>query len=133
MRLGGADEFQRQVSPPTVVGVDQRAVHLGAFLDGGRGNPCSHARPVGLLGQLLADLRQSILAVGLVDMRQPLRSCAHERDAAPQKGTGRTHLRGRDVVGARARSLQGLGGFSLLVAGYHAMIRDERAPVPRFL
>jgi hypothetical protein len=89
-RLGGVDAIALQLGHQTVRGSDQRAVQREALRDGGLGQPCSHACPVGLIGQLFAALRKSILAGGLRDMRQPRCSLTHEMDPAPQEVRGHT-------------------------------------------
>lgn len=50
----------------------------------------------------------------------------------PKPPVQQSHVMGHHG-GARARSGQGLGGSSLLVAGDQARRREERAPVPRLL
>jgi len=56
-----------------------------------------HAVPGGLGGELFANLRQIVLAVGLLDMGQELRSFAHQVGPASQEVTGGPHLRWIDV------------------------------------
>lgn len=54
-------------------------------------------RPVGLLGDFLADLGQVILTIGSLDMGQQGCALAHERHSTPQQVPGGTHLGGIHV------------------------------------
>jgi hypothetical protein len=68
--LGGLDNRPLEVREQAVVVPNQRKLHLDALLDGRIREALGHAGSVRLVGQLLADLRQVILAVGLLDMGQ---------------------------------------------------------------
>ena len=74
-----------QVVAYLVVGTNEREVYLNALCHGGIGKPFRDASPVRLLGQLLSNLGQIGLTVGMLDMREHLGPCACEMHAAPQR------------------------------------------------
>jgi len=68
MVYGGLEEGKLQSGEPLVVGGEQRQVDLNAFWHGGIGNALGDPILVRFVGDLLAELRQVILAVGVLDM-----------------------------------------------------------------
>jgi hypothetical protein len=60
------------------------------------GKALGYAISVGFVGEVLADLGQVILAVGMLDMGQELSALAHQVDAAPQEIAGGAPLGGID-------------------------------------
>ncbi len=97
VRLGRCEDGQLHVAQPLVGVANQRAVDCDALVHRGIGKPLADAGAVGLIGNLLANRGQVVLAVGLLDMGESLGSCAHEVYPAPEEITGRAHLRGVDV------------------------------------
>jgi hypothetical protein len=57
---------------------NQRAVACEALVHRGIGQPLGAAGAVGLIGNLLANRGQVVLAVGVLDMGESLDSCAPE-------------------------------------------------------
>jgi hypothetical protein len=74
----------------------------------------SHAVAVGVVGDLLADLRQVVRAVGLLEMGQEFRPFAHAREAAAQKvpcgphGSGIDRGLGQHAAAPQHRNLLGI-------------------------
>jgi hypothetical protein len=60
------------------------------------GKAFGHAVSVGLVRELLVDLREVVLASGILNMSQELSPFAHQMHAAPEQVTGRAHLGGVD-------------------------------------
>jgi hypothetical protein len=84
---------------------------------------------VGLIGHLLANRGQVVLAVGLLDMGEYLGSCAHEMYPAPEEIPGGAHRRGIDVglrEHAPAQEDRDVLGIDSVVVGCAAM---DRFPV----
>jgi hypothetical protein len=71
---------------------NQPQVDLEALVHRGIGQALGHALAVGFGGDVLAELGQVILAVGLLDMGEELRPLAPQVDAAPQEIAGRPQL-----------------------------------------
>jgi len=76
--FGRLDEIDLQVGQQAVLMADQGQVHLDALLDGGIRKPFGYAVSVRRISRLLAELRQVVLAVGILDMGQEL--CPLETD-----------------------------------------------------
>jgi hypothetical protein len=94
MRLGGLAASQGQSRAPVVGGSEPRAVPRDALLDGRLRPSCGHPVPVGLVGQLRADLREVVLTLGMLAMGQPLGPLTPERPAAPAQSAGGAQLSG---------------------------------------
>ena len=92
MRCCGLDERQLQVGQQVVVGIDQREVDLNALLDGRLGEALRHAGSVRLVCELLADRREVVLTIGILDMGQELGPFAREMQPAPEQVSGGTPL-----------------------------------------
>jgi hypothetical protein len=108
-RFGGIAKGHLRVAEPAVVVLDQREIAGDALLPGWIRQALGHARSVGLVGELRAELGPVLVAVGRWDMRQQRGPLAHERPAAPEQITRRTHL----------------GGVTLSL-GEHAAAEQER-------
>jgi len=65
---GGLHERQLQSARQTVVIVNQGQVDCNALLHGGIRKPLDNPRAMSLIGDLLSNLGQVILAVGVLDM-----------------------------------------------------------------
>jgi hypothetical protein len=74
--------------------VNQGKVDFDTLLHGGIGKPLSDAVAVRFRGDLLADLGQVILAVGVLDMGQQFGPFAPEIDPAPEQVPGGAHRGG---------------------------------------
>ena len=74
--------------------IDQCEVDFDALLHGWIRKALGHALPVDLVGELLATLREVILTIGILDMREQLGPFALEMHTAPEPITRRTHLSG---------------------------------------
>ena len=97
VRLGGLDETQLQAGPQAIIGVEQREVHSEALVDSRRGKPFGHTASVSLVRELFMDLRQMVLAVGMLKMGQELSPLAQEMYPAPEEIARGPHLRWIDV------------------------------------
>jgi hypothetical protein len=97
MLPGGCDDMALH-SAAELVGVpEQCAVHRQALLHGGIRKPLGHPGAVGLIGHLVATLRQVVLTSGILDVRQELRTLAHERQPPSEQSTSGPHGGGRDI------------------------------------
>ena len=95
--LGRGAAGQLQVTAQLGVVAQQREIACDALGSRGIGTPLGAAVAVGLLGHLLANGRQGILAVGVLDMGQERSPFAQAVEAAPEPSTGRAHRRGRAI------------------------------------
>jgi hypothetical protein len=80
-----------------VVGAEQREVHFNALLDSRAGKAFGHSALVGLIRELLVDLREIVLAVDILNMRQELGPFAQEMHAALEQASGAAHFGGIDL------------------------------------
>jgi hypothetical protein len=92
-----------------------------------------HPGTVGCVGNLLADLGQVLLAVGMLPMRSQCRPVAHQVGAAAEQGAGGAHRSRRDRGGwkpAAAEPCRTLVGIDLGVLGLAAVpgFHVERMP-----
>jgi hypothetical protein len=94
--LCGLDHRPLEVSEQAVVVANQRQIHLDTLLDGEIRKALGDAGSVRLVGELLANLRQVILAVGLLDMSQSFGPFAPQMDPAPEEVSGGAPLGGID-------------------------------------
>jgi hypothetical protein len=78
-------DAQLDGAEPRVVVVNERESHGAALLAGRLGNPRRHPLPVRFGGELRAELGQVSLALGLLDLGQPLRPLVHQRPPAPEQ------------------------------------------------
>lgn len=95
--VGGVDNVELQVAEQVVVVIDQREVDCDALLHGRIGKAFGYALPVGLVGELFADLGQVVLAVGLLAVGSPRCARAPQVHSAPEQVPGRPHRRGIDI------------------------------------
>jgi hypothetical protein len=127
--LGSGHEVSRQIAEALVVGAKQGEVHVDALLHGGIGTPLGHAVTGGLLGNLLPDLGQVVLTVGVLDVGQALGPCAREIQAAPEQIPGGAPL-GRIHLGVGAHPAtqepRNLVRIERVVLGLAAMDRRHR-------
>jgi hypothetical protein len=124
MCFGRLDETELQIGQQAVVVADQGEVHLHAFLDCRIRKPFSHAASVRLISQLLADLRQVVLPVGILDMGQEFSPLAHEMHAAAQQVPCGPHGSGIDIgLGQHAAAEQhrNLMSIDLVIFGLAPM------------
>src|SRR5262245_19757418 len=75
------EEFQ--LVEQLVIEIDQGQVGSNAGLNGRIGEALSHTGAVGSVSDLLANLRQVVLTVGVLDMNQQLGSFTHQVSATP--------------------------------------------------
>src|SRR5262249_18102985 len=80
--LAGDEEFE--LVEQAVIEVDQRQVRRDAGLNGRIGEALGHPATIGSVSDLLADLRQVVLTVGVLDMNQQCSPLAHEVSATAQ-------------------------------------------------
>jgi len=78
MVCGGLADRQLQLGEQLVVGGDQRQVDLKTFWHGGIRKALGDSLPVRFVGDLLAELRQVVLAVDVVDMGSECSAFAHQ-------------------------------------------------------
>jgi hypothetical protein len=121
MGLGRLHARQRQVGEALSVRVQQGQLTLDALVDRRSGKACSDPGARGFAGDLLAELREGIVALGLVDMGPELRPFPPERQAPPHESTGGPHRRRRD---------RGLRQHRAPAAGRH-LVRIDRVVVGR--
>ena len=96
------------------------------FWTAGSGNRSATPCRLRFVGELLADLGQVILAVGILDMGQQLRPFAHQMHPAPEQVAGGAHLGGIDIglwEHAAAQQHGNFLGVDLVVFGLAAMDR----------
>jgi hypothetical protein len=94
---------QCEIAESLVIEVKQGQVDFHAFGHRGIGKPLGDAGAVGFVGDLLPNLGQVVLPVGLLDMGQECRAFARQMQAAPEEITSRPP-RGRLDVGLRAHA-----------------------------
>jgi hypothetical protein len=95
--LGGFEEVSLQVAAQLVIVGDQGEVYFHALLHRSIGKPRSDARAVGFGGQLLPNLGEVLLAIGMLDVAQQLRPPPGAIHPAPQQVAGRTPLGRLDI------------------------------------
>jgi hypothetical protein len=88
---------QLEVCQPRVVVADQGHVTLEALWHRGSRTALGDAGPVGWVGDVLANLGEVVLALGVVDMGQEFCPLAPQRHATSHEVTGGTHGGGIDV------------------------------------
>jgi hypothetical protein len=84
----------------TIVNSTSRSSRCDTLLHGGLRKPIRHTLPVCLVGQLLPDLGQVVLAVGLLDVRKEFGAFTGQMEAAPEQVARYLHL-GRIDLGLR--------------------------------
>jgi hypothetical protein len=93
MVLGRVYARQCQVCEALVLGANEGESDLNALVDRGIGEALGDAVAIGFGGDFLADLREGVLARGILDMRQELRAFPPAMQATPYEVTGGPHLR----------------------------------------
>ena len=88
MVLGGSDAGEGEVTEHLIVAADACEIDCKALLHRWIGNPCRDAVAIGLVGELLADRRQVLLAVGRVHVCQACAACACQGRASAQQVAG---------------------------------------------
>ena len=115
---------QLDVPEPLVVVANEGEVHCHTLLDGGVRKAFGNAVTVGVGGDLRPALRQIVLTIGLLDVRQEFGALAHALYPPPPQVAGRPHLRRIDV-GLRehpAAEQDGtLWGVNLVMCGLASM------------
>jgi hypothetical protein len=91
------DDGSLQVVKDLVVVTHAPEVHRNTLWHGRIGKPRRDASPVRLLSQLRANRGQMVLAVGMLNRREPLGPLAREMHATPEESTGRPHRGGIDI------------------------------------
>lgn len=105
---------------------NQREVDLDALLHGRVGEALGDASPMGLIGDLPADLGQVVLAVGVLHVGQQLRPFAHQAHPPAQQVAGGAHLRWINISQREvptAQQMCDLVGIDLVVLGFAAVDR----------
>src|SRR5262245_60809909 len=82
------DDRQFHIAGQPIVMVNQGEVDFDALLYCGLKEPLSHTVPIVLGGQLLPDLGQIVLAIGLLDVREQPGAFARQRQAASEEVPG---------------------------------------------
>ena len=70
MGLGGSDDGEREVTEQRIVAADECEINFNAFLHRWLGKPFRDAVAIGLVGDLFAERRQVIVAVGILHVRE---------------------------------------------------------------
>ncbi len=97
VRLGRLHDGQLHVAEQLVIAANQGEIDFHTLLHGGIGEPLHHPSSVGLIGKLLANLWQVILAVSMLDVREELSAFARQMQAASEQVTGGPHRGGIDL------------------------------------
>jgi len=97
MNLGRLGDVELNLGEQPVVVIDQREVHLHGLTHARFVKAFGHSFAVGLIGDLLADLREVILAVGILDVGEKLGAFAHQVHTATKQVAGGSHQSGIDV------------------------------------
>jgi hypothetical protein len=131
--LGRTGDRELHLAQQFVVVVDEGHIQFNGLAYARLREMILDAFPIRLVRQLLADLREVILTVGILNVGQQLGPLAHQMTAAPEQVPGGPHLRGIDV-GLRqhpaAQEHGDLMGVNLVVLGFAPMNRlhIERMP-----
>jgi hypothetical protein len=131
--LGGFHDRQSAVGEKTIVGGDQPEIDVDVLVPRGIVKTFGHAVTVGCGGDLFVNLGRIVLAVGILDMAQELRSLAQQVGPASQEVTGGTHLRWIDVgwrEHAAAKEGSNLVGIDRVMLGLAAVDGFHREGVP---
>jgi hypothetical protein len=89
--VGGMDHGPCQGGAPVVIVIAPREVDRHALLHGRIGQARGHALPVGLVGEVVAELGEGVLAGGLWDMSSPLGTRAHQGHPPAEQVPGGPH------------------------------------------
>jgi hypothetical protein len=133
---GGLEDAECAVATVLIVLGEERQSDRETRWHGWSGNACGTAGTVGLGGDLVAHGREGIGARGIVHMGQECRTVVRQRHTAPEQGTSRAPLGGRDLgvwVHTAAPALGNRWGIALgmcglpAVEGLHRQRRTEDA------
>jgi hypothetical protein len=121
---GGFADGEFDVAKSLIVVGNERQITCNTLVDGGIGKALGTPLAVGFVGDLFANGRQVILAVGILHVREELGPFVCQMQAAPKQGTGGAHVGGRDI-GLREHAATEQGGnlwrIDLVVFGLAAM------------
>ena len=91
MVFGGVEEGEFDIAKPLIVIAAEREIHFDTLVHSRISKAFGDPITVGFVGNLFADRRQIILAVGLLDVCQALGPCACQLHPAPEQVAGRPH------------------------------------------
>jgi hypothetical protein len=95
--LGGVEEREFEVFEPLILIGDQGQIDLDGLLHGASVKALGPPFPVGLIGNVLADLGSGIRAVGRLDLRQEVGALAPQMGATPEPVAGGAPLGRIDI------------------------------------
>jgi hypothetical protein len=105
--LGWFEDGEFHVTEPLVVVAYQRESAFDVLLHRRLRKPLGAAGAVGVVGDLLANLREVLLTRGRLDVRQECRPCTHERHPSSAQVAGGAHGGGVHVgLGQQAAAQQ---------------------------
>jgi hypothetical protein len=134
MLLGGFEDREFEVLEQGILIGDQVQIDRDGFLHGRRIKALGDPVAVGCVGDVLADLGEVILAVGIVPVGSQLCAFAHQMRPPPQEVTGGAPLRWRHIglwEHAAAQQGRNLLGVDRVVFGFAAMHRFHIQGVPQ--
>ena len=134
MPLGGAGDREFHFAQQFVVVVNESHVQCDGLAHAGLGEVFLHSLAIALVRQLLAELGEVVLAVGILHVGQELRPLAHPMTATAEQIAGRAHLRRIDVghqQHAPAQQHGNLVGVTLVVLGRAPMNRLHIESLPQ--
>jgi len=111
---GGVDDGEFDVAKSLIVVGTERQINCNTLLDGWIGKALGTPLAVRFVGDLLANGRQGILAVGILHVCQELGPFVCQMPAAPSQGTGGAHAGGIDR-GLREHAATEQGGNLLRI------------------
>ena len=122
--LGGSDEGELEVTEPLIVAAAACESDCNAFLPRWIGKPFSAAIAIGWVGDLFAERRQVIWAVGMLHVGQEFAAFACQVRASAQQVAGGAHLARIDIRLWEHAAAQQHGDFmggDLVILGLAAM------------
>ena len=93
---GGFDDGEFDVAKQRIIVGDERQSNFDTLVDGWIGKALSNPLAVRFVGDLCANGRQVLLAVGMLHVCQEFGPFVRQRHAAPKQVTGGAHVGGRD-------------------------------------
>jgi hypothetical protein len=130
--FGRARNIEFHLTEEFIVVINEGHSQLNGFAHAGLRKVLFDAFPIGCVGQLLANLGEVVLTVGVLDMGQEFRPLAHQMTTAAEQIASRPH-RGRVNVGhgkhPAAQPHGDLVGVNLVVLGLAATNRLQRERV----
>ena len=85
MAFGLLDDVEFQLSQKPIVYIDELEIHLDAFLNGKAGEVIGDAVTICLVGQLLSELGEVVLAIGVLDVGEQFGTFLHEMVSSPEE------------------------------------------------